>query len=97
VLQLPASVADLQNPATRADIDRYVQSPGLEAAERVKLFKLAWDAVGSEFGGRHQQYEMFYAGAPFVVKGYAYRHYGYEQHVADVEAFLASYGTGPSR
>jgi 4-hydroxyphenylacetate 3-monooxygenase len=96
VLQLPASVADLQNPATRADIDRYVQSPGLEAAERVKLFKLAWDAVGSEFGGRHQQYEMFYAGAPFVVKGYAYRHYGYEQHVADVEAFLASYGTGPS-
>jgi 4-hydroxyphenylacetate 3-monooxygenase len=96
VLQLPASVADLQNPATRADIDRYIQSPGLEAAERVKLFKLAWDAVGSEFGGRHQQYEMFYAGAPFVTKGYAYRHYGYEQHVADVEAFLASYGTGPS-
>lgn len=92
VLQLPASVEDLRNPATRADIDRYVQSPGVEAVERVKLFKLAWDAAGSEFAGRHQQYEMFYAGAPFVAKGYAYRNYGYERHVADVEAFLAGYG-----
>ncbi len=95
VLQLPASVADLRNPATRADIDRYVQSPGMEAVERVKLFKLVWDAVGSEFAGRHQQYEMFYAGAPFVAKGYAYRNYGYERCVADVDAFLASYGTEP--
>ena len=28
----------------------------------MKLFKLAWDMVGSEFAGRHQQYEKFYAG-----------------------------------
>jgi len=91
VLQLPASVEDLRNPATRADIDRYVHSPGVEAVERVKLFKLVWDVVGSEFAGRHQQYEMFYAGAPFVAKGYAYRNYGYEKPLADVEAFLASY------
>lgn len=93
VLQLPSSVEDLRNPATRADIDRYVQSPGVEAVERVKLFKLVWDVVGSEFGGRHQQYEMFYAGAPFVAKGYAYRNYGYDKPLADVEAFLAAYGT----
>jgi 4-hydroxyphenylacetate 3-monooxygenase len=91
VLQLPASVADLHNPATRADIDRYVQSPGVAAAERIKLFKLVWDIIGSEFAGRHHQYEMFYAGAPFVAKGYAYRNYGYERHVADVEEFLAGY------
>lgn len=95
VLQLPASVADLLNPATRADIDRYVHSPGVEAVDRVKLFKLVWDVVGSEFAGRHQQYEMFYAGAPFVAKGYAYRNYGYEQPLADVEAFLASYTAEP--
>ena len=92
VLQLPASIADLRNPATRPDIDRYIQSPDVEAEERIKLFKLVWDVVGSEFGGRHQQYEMFYAGAPFVAKGYAFRNYGYDQPVADVDAFLASYG-----
>lgn len=92
VLQVPSSDAELRNPATRADIDRYVWSPGVPAEERVKLFKLAWDAVGSEFGGRHHQYEMFYAGSPFVAKGYAYRNFGYEEPLAEVDAFLASYG-----
>jgi len=91
VLQLPASVSDMTDPGTRRDIDRYVRSPGVDAEERVKLFKLVWDAIGSEFAGRHHQYEMFYAGAPFVAKGYAYRNYGYEQPVARVEEFLASY------
>jgi 4-hydroxyphenylacetate 3-monooxygenase len=91
VLQLPASVKDMTDPDARDDIDRYVRSPGVSAEERVKFFKLVWDAVGSEFAGRHHQYELFYAGAPFVAKGYAYRNYGYEQPVADVEAFLASY------
>ncbi|MFI6501398.1 4-hydroxyphenylacetate 3-hydroxylase family protein [Nonomuraea typhae] len=91
VLQVPSSVADMINPDTRADIDRYVHSPGAPAGERVKLFKLAWDAVGSEFAGRHHQYEMFYAGAPFVVKGYAFRNYGFEGPLADIDAFLASY------
>jgi 4-hydroxyphenylacetate 3-monooxygenase len=91
VLQLPASVRDMTNPATRRDVHRYIRSPGVNAGERVKLFKLVWDAVGSEFAGRHHQYEMFYAGAPFVAKGYAYRNYGYEEPVAEVEDFLASY------
>lgn len=97
VLQVPSSVSDLNNPQTRADIDRYVHSPGTPAEERVKLFKLAWDAFGSEFGGRHHQYEMFYAGAPFVVKGYAFRNYGFEEPVADVDAFLAGYDAKGTR
>lgn len=91
VLQVPSSVEDMRNPALRTDIDRYIQSPGVPAEERVKLFKLVWDAVSSEFGGRHHQYEMFYAGAPFVAKGYAYRNYGFDEPVAAVDAFLNSY------
>ena len=92
VLQLPVQRGGLVNADTRADMERYVQSPGVPAEERVKLFKLAWDVIGSEFAGRHQQYEMFYAGAPFVVKGYAYRNYGYDEPLGAVEAFLACYG-----
>ncbi|WP_028933667.1 4-hydroxyphenylacetate 3-hydroxylase family protein [Pseudonocardia spinosispora] len=92
VLQVPSSVADMHNPETRADIDRYIYSPNAPAEERVKLFKLAWDAVGSEFAGRHHQYEMFYAGAPFVVKGYTFRNYGFEEPLAEVDEFLAGYG-----
>ncbi|NIH86583.1 4-hydroxyphenylacetate 3-hydroxylase family protein [Amycolatopsis granulosa] len=93
VLQVPSSVAELVGATTRDDMERYVSSPGVDAVERVKLFKLAWDAVGSEFAGRHQQYELFYAGAPFVVKGYAFRNFDYSTPVRAVDAFLGSYGT----
>ncbi len=44
----------------------------------MKFFKLAWDAVGSEFASRHVQYEMFYAGAAFVTKGHSYRTYDWD-------------------
>ena len=77
VIQLPSSVGDFQNPIMAADIERYIQSPGTPAPERVKLMKLIWDAIGSEFAGRHAQYEMFYAGAPFVTKGHMYRNYDF--------------------
>lgn len=60
----------------------------------MKLFKLAWDAIGSEFAGRHQSYELFYSGAPFVVKGYAFRNYDYDRPLQAVEQFLASYDVG---
>ena len=56
-----------------------MQSPGMPAKERVQLLKLAWDLVGSEFAGRHQQYEMFYAGAPFVVKMRMFRNYDFDR------------------
>ncbi|EQM31822.1 4-hydroxyphenylacetate 3-hydroxylase family protein [Rhodococcus erythropolis] len=92
VLQLPSSIHDLTSDVTAHDIAHYVQSPGVSSEDRIKLFKLAWDIIGSEFAGRHQQYEMFYAGAPFVVKGvYAYRNYGYEDPLHDVERFLSTY------
>jgi len=93
VLQLPASAKDMASSVTRPDIDRYIQSPGANSEERVKLFKLAWDIIGSEFAGRHQQYELFYAGAPFVVKGvYTFHNYGYAPLVAELDEFLGSYG-----
>lgn len=91
VLQVPSSVAELHDEQTRAHMERYVSSPGADAEQRIQLFKLAWDAVGSEFAGRHQQYELFYAGAPFVVKGYAYRNFDYSRAVEGVDAFLATY------
>ncbi len=58
-----SNARDLQNPDIRKYLDRYVRgSNGIEAVERVKLMKLLWDAVGSEFGGRHELYERNYSG-----------------------------------
>ena len=44
-------------------LDQYVRGSGGYTAEaRVKLFKLLWDAIGTEFGGRHELYERNYFG-----------------------------------
>jgi len=66
MIMLPSSVADFANPEIAALIEKTQQSPAASSRDRVKFYKLAWDAVGSEFGSRHHQYEMFYAGATFV-------------------------------
>ena len=41
---------------------------GSNAVERIKLMKLLWDALGTEFGGRHELYERNYAGASETIR-----------------------------
>jgi len=88
LIMLPASVADLENPETAADIARTQSSPATDATGRVKFFKLAWDAVGSEFASRHVQYEKFYAGAQFVTRGHAFRTFDWEASARLVDGVL---------
>jgi len=60
---LPSSARDFQNPAIDPLLQRYVRgSNGIGYKERIKIMKLLWDAIGSEFGGRHELYERNYAG-----------------------------------
>ncbi len=92
MIQLPSNVADFDLAEAGDDIRRYVQSPGWPAEERVKLLKLAWDAVGSEFASRHAQYEKFYAGAPFIVKNRFLWNYDFDTGEALVDKALSGYG-----
>ncbi|MEV6393265.1 4-hydroxyphenylacetate 3-hydroxylase N-terminal domain-containing protein [Streptomyces sp. NPDC051907] len=66
IIQLPASAEDLLHPDLGPVVGKYLRSPGASAEDRIKLLKLAWDALGSEFAARHEQYERFYHGAPHV-------------------------------
>lgn len=91
VIMLPSSVEDFGNPDVAPLIGKTQQSPVASAQERVKFFKLAWDAIGSEFASRHTQYEMFYAGASFVVKGHSYRTYDWAQADGLLDTMLSSY------
>jgi 4-hydroxyphenylacetate 3-monooxygenase len=91
MVMLPSGIEDLADPAIAPFALRPHLSPVLSAEDRVKLFKLAWDAVGSEFGSRHTQYEMFYAGAGFVVKGHSYRTYDWPAATTAVDRLLAGY------
>ena len=54
-------------------INKTQRAAKMEPEEKVKFLKAAWDAIGSEFGSRHTQYEMFYAGARFVTAGHSFR------------------------
>ena len=56
--------------ARAADRKRY--AGGARPGGKEKFLKLAWDAISSEFGSRHTQYEMFYAGAQFVTAGHSF-------------------------
>jgi 4-hydroxyphenylacetate 3-monooxygenase len=91
MIMLPSSVKDFDNPELARLIDKTQQSPAASAADKVKFYKLAWDAVGSEFASRHSQYEMFFAGATFVTKGHAFRTYDWSQSAALLDRMLASY------
>lgn len=91
MIMLPSSIHDFENPLLADIIAKTQRSPVCDAEERVKFFKLAWDAVGSEFASRHNQYEMFYAGASFVTKGHAYRNYDWNRASGLVERMLGSY------
>lgn len=63
LIYVNSSAEDFKNADIRPYLDKYVRgSGGVEAVDRVKVMKLLWDAVGSEFGGRHELYERNYAG-----------------------------------
>jgi 4-hydroxyphenylacetate 3-monooxygenase len=91
MIMLPSGIEDFAD-ARLADYALRPQGCAtLTPRERVKFFKLAWDAVGSEFASRHTQYEMFYAGASFVTKGHCYRTYNWDTAEALVGRLLGSY------
>src|SRR5580765_7899277 len=63
LIYMPSSALDFNTPEIRPYLDQYVRgSNGYGAEDRVKLMKLMWDALGSEFGGRHELYERNYFG-----------------------------------
>jgi 4-hydroxyphenylacetate 3-monooxygenase len=62
LLVAPSSHKDLSNPEIRPLLDKYYRGSSTTAKERIKLFKLIWDAIGSEFGARHELYEINYSG-----------------------------------
>ena len=91
IFQMPADVSVMHDPALRAQFEQYWQTPQLPALERMKLYKLAWDLIGSEFAGRHLQYEKFYAGASFIIRNHNFREAPWEHFQKVVDDLMAGY------
>jgi 4-hydroxyphenylacetate 3-monooxygenase len=90
LIMLPSSFRDWQDPALAAILRRTQRSASFEPAQKVRLLKAAWDAIGSEFASRHVQYEMFYAGARFVTTGHSYRTYDWAAALGMVDHLLST-------
>ncbi|MGI3166568.1 4-hydroxyphenylacetate 3-hydroxylase family protein [Pseudooceanicola sp. 200-1SW] len=91
MIMVPSSDLDFASPETAEIIGRTQRSPVVDSHDRVKLMKLAWDAVGSEFGSRHLQYEMFYSGAQFVIRGNSFRFFDWDEVKSRVDGFMGTY------
>lgn len=69
LIYLPSSVRDFKNPEVDAYLAKYSRgSNGIDYKERIKIMKALWDAIGSEFGGRHELYERNYAGSHELIR-----------------------------
>jgi 4-hydroxyphenylacetate 3-monooxygenase len=88
---VPSSEASFLANETRAHTERYFQSSAAPARERIKLLKLLWDFVGTEFGGRQLQYEMFYSASQPVVNRRMFRAYDWDAAKAMVDRCLNEY------
>ena len=91
LIMLPSDVRDFANPELADLIHKTQKSSVYSPEDRVKVLKLAWDAVGSEFGSRHTTYEMFYAAPNFMNQTMAFDSYDWDRAMEMVERMLASY------
>jgi 4-hydroxyphenylacetate 3-monooxygenase oxygenase component len=87
-LILTPTEKDFQNTEIAPYLARYLQGKNLGARERVRLFKLAWDLVGEQFGSRQLQYEWFYAGDPIFTRSRFYRSPAVKTYKAMVDRLL---------
>lgn len=90
-LSVPSSNQIFANSLTAADAERYYQSFGTSAEDRVKFLKLMWDFVGTEFAGRQMQYEMFYSAAQHIADTRVYKVYDWRPGRALVDECLSEY------
>jgi 4-hydroxyphenylacetate 3-monooxygenase len=90
VFQMPADGSVLEDETLRQTFETYWSGPNQPAAERMKLLNLAWDLLGSDFAGRHAQYEKFYAGPGFVMNSYSHGAAPWDEWTGAADELLAS-------
>jgi 4-hydroxyphenylacetate 3-monooxygenase len=79
--------ADVNGPAA-ADIDQYLQAATLTGKDRVRLFRLVWDACASAFAGRQALYEYYFFGDPVRMATAYQASYDKAPYAERIKAFL---------
>lgn len=69
LIYLNSHSSDFKAPEINGYLDTYLRGTnGITAEERVKVMKLLWDSIGTEFGARHELYEINYIGSNDVTR-----------------------------
>jgi 4-hydroxyphenylacetate 3-monooxygenase len=89
IFQMPADASVLDDEELARRFESHWWSANASARDRMKLYRLAWDLVGSEFAGRHLQYEKFYSGPGVVVRGHSVREAPWQRFDAAVDRAFA--------
>ncbi len=97
VIMLPSGVEDFDNPEMAKLIGKTQYSSIASPEDRVKVMKLAWDALGSEFGSRHTQYEMFYNGPHFAALMRVFGAFDWSGATGMVDELLGSYSRADTK
>jgi len=79
--------ADVESPLGET-IEKYYQAARLNATDRIKLFRLAWDLALSSFGSRQVIYERFFFGDPVRMQMATFANYDRREVMERVRAFL---------
>ena len=90
-IQMPADSSVMGDAELYKKFETYWSLPDQSAKDRMKLFRLAWDVLGTEFAGRHMLYEKFYAGPGFVMDLYSYQLAGWDELGEIVDDLMAGY------
>jgi 4-hydroxyphenylacetate 3-monooxygenase len=87
LVHVPAAIAE----SDVADVvEMHYRTGAVGGHERVRLFKLAWDAACSGFAGRQLLYERYFDGDPFRKRSARYTGYaGKDEAQQRVRAFMA--------
>ena len=91
-LMLTPTEADVNGPLADT-IGKYFQGATANASDRIKLFRLAWDLVGTQFGSRQALYERFSIGDIVRLRQGRFATYDYTRSKEALRSFLASYET----
>ncbi len=89
LIYLPSHALDFKNPDVDKYLAKYVRgSNGIDYKERIKIMKLLWDAIGTEFGARHELYEMNYSGSHELIRVFQLQQAQFSGRLKQMEALV---------
>ncbi len=86
-LMLTPTEEDVGGPLADT-IAKYYQGASVDASKRIRLFRLAWDLVGTQFGSRQALYERFFNGDVVQLRQRRFATYDYGRAQKSVRSFF---------